>query len=196
MDLARTARPLRTSERRFHLTPLVFAKSPVVFAVHPSVTGIDNITSQQILDIYAGRVVNWRDLGGDNQRIFAVNRETGDSSLALLIKHFPQFSEIDNINAKTLYSTPDAVDALVKHRFTIGYVPLSAIKNTPLKILKLNGVFPSADNVLNGKYPLVTPFSIVYRLTPNELAQAFIDFLFSDEGQLIISQFGAVPVSR
>lgn len=196
IDLARTARPLRDSEKIFQLTSLVFAQSPVVFAVNPSVTDIDNLDQQHIVDIYSGRIVNWRDLGGQNKRIFAVTRENGDSSRALLTKHLPEFGDIKNPKAKTIYSTPETVDALVRHRDTIGFTALSAIKGTRLRVLKLNGIYPSAENILNGKYPLVTPLSIVYRLTPNELSQAFIDFIYSDEGQQIISQFGAIPVKR
>lgn len=196
VDLARTARPLRNNETEQGLRAILFARSPVVFVSHPSVQGVKNIKSQDIVDIYSGRVSDWQALGGQKHRIYAVTRESDDSSINVLKQHIPGFSDLAEVNAKTFYSTPATIEALTNHRFTLGFSSLSAINNTSLHVLKFNNVAPSEQNVADGSYPLVVPFYIVYRDQPTGLAKAFIDFLFSKEGRRIILDFGAVPVSR
>jgi phosphate transport system substrate-binding protein len=95
-----------------------------------------------------------------------------------------------------IFNTPDTVRTLINHRFTLGYVPLSAIKDSDLKVMKLDNVYPAAESVLDGSYPLVVPYYIAYRDEPMGLAKAFIDFIFSDEGRKIIENSGAIPVRR
>jgi phosphate transport system substrate-binding protein len=106
----------------------------------------------------------------------------------------PGFADINSPAAKTVYTTPETVAALAEHKQTIGFTALPAVANTRLKVLKVNGIYPSAENVLNGKYRLAVPFGIVYKGQPKGLAQKFIDFLYSKEGQEIIAATGAVPV--
>ncbi len=196
VDLARTARPLKPNEARLGLKSVLFARSPVVFVTHPSVTDVDNLDSREIVDIYAGQTIDWHEVGGPKHRIYAIMRESDDSSLSVINRFVAGFKDIEEYHAKTFYSTPATVKALVDHRYTLGYTSLSSVKNTPLSILRLDNIAPTAANVNNHSYPLVVPFSIVYLDTPSGLSGAFIDFLFSREGREIIRDFGAVPVER
>ncbi|NOQ45802.1 MAG: hypothetical protein GQ559_03895 [Desulfobulbaceae bacterium] len=82
---------------------------------------------------------------------------------------------------------------LMKHRRTIGYLPISMTVDTDLRILKIDGVYPTTENVRNGKYKLVVPFAFVYRDHLTGLAKRFVDFFDSDEGQHIIKSYGVVP---
>ena len=195
IDLARTARPLSQNEKSMGLSEHVFAYNPIVFVVHPSVTDIDNLNTQEILDIYSGKTKNWAMLGSVDHKIYAVTREPGDSSLTVIHEKLPGFKDIDTSIAKTMYNTPDTVDALKKHRFTIGFATLSEVKNTNLRVLKLDGIFPSIENIINGKYKLVVPLAIVYKEEPSGLARTFIEFLSSKEGKKIITEFGSVAAS-
>jgi phosphate transport system substrate-binding protein len=165
----------------------------VVFVVHPSVADIDNITTEQLIDIYSGKIKDWSQLGIKAGKIYPIMRESGDSSLSVLEEKLPGFANIKNPAAKTFYTTPEAVAALADHKGTIGFVPLSMAVGTQLKILKINGVYPSSENVLDGKYEMLVPFGIVYKKQPKGLAKGFIDFLYSKEGQQIITETGAVP---
>lgn len=193
IDLARVARLLKEDEKKLGLTYQLFARSPVVFAVHPSVADINNITSEQIVGIYSGKITDWSQLGGKAGKIYPIARETGDSSLLVLNEKLPGFADVNNLAAKMVYLTPEAVAVLTGHERTIGYVPLPATMGTQLRILKVNGVYPSIENIRNGKYNLVASFGIVYKDKPKEPAQRFIDFLCSEEGHKIITAMGAVP---
>jgi phosphate transport system substrate-binding protein len=193
VDLARVARPLKMNEEKSGLTYKLFAKSPVVFVINPSVTNIDNITTEQIIGIYSGSIINWQELGIQYGKIYPVTRETGDSSLKIINKNISDFEKISTKVAKTIYNTPQTIDALVRHRNTIGFAPMSAVAGTKLRILKVDGIYPSIENVSNGKYRLVVPLGIVYKEEPAGLTRKFIDFLYSDQGQRIIIENGAVP---
>ncbi|MCJ7602602.1 MAG: substrate-binding domain-containing protein [Desulfobulbaceae bacterium] len=193
IDLGRVARQLTESEEKLGLTYKLFAKCPVVFVVHPSVTHLDNITSEEIVGIYSGKITDWSQLGGETGKIYAVGREPGDSCLIVLNKLIPGFKNITNPTSKMIYNTPDAVKTLIKHHKTIGYLPMSMAVGTDLRIMKVDGIYPSAENVSNGTYKLVVPFALVYRKNLEGLAKRFVDFLDSDEGKRIISTYGVVP---
>ena len=195
-DLARVARPLKDQEQVGGLTYILFARSPVVFVVNPSVAGIDNLTLEDIIRIYKGKVVNWEELGAGAGKIYPITREPGDSSLSVLQENIPDFREMDDSAVKVTYRTPDTVATLTDHINTIGFLPMTAIRGTKLRVMKVGGVFPSAENVNTGRYKLTTPYAIVYKEEPAGLAKAFIDFLFSDEGMKIITEYGAVPVQK
>jgi phosphate transport system substrate-binding protein len=192
IDLGRVARPLTESEGKLGLKYKRFARCPVVFVVHPSINYIDNITSEQIVGIYSGKITDWGPFGADG-KIYAVGREPGDSCLLVLNRIIPGFRNITEPRVKTIYNTPEAVATIMQHRKTIGYLPISMTVGTNLRILKVDGVYPSAENVLNGRYNLVLPFALVYRDGLSGLAKRFVDFLDSEEGKQIIRSYGLVP---
>ncbi len=193
-DIARVARPLNKNEQEAGLTYRLFARAPVVFVVHPEVIGIENITTEEIIKIYSGRINNWNEFGYQVGKIYPINRESGDSCLRVLSEKIPGFADISEPVGKIFYSTQDATDAVVEHKQTIGFLPLPATIGKQIKILKLNGVYPSIENVRSGKYDLTIPFAIVYKGEPKGLAKKFIEFLFSPEAKKIITVSGSVPV--
>lgn len=193
IDLGRVARQLTESEEKLGLNYKPFAKCPVVFVVHPSVTRVDNLTSEEIVGIYSGKITDWSQLGGETGKIYAVGREPGDSSLIVLNKLLPGFKNIAGPTAKIIYNTPEAVKTIMKHRRTIGYVPMSMAVGTEMRILKVDGIYPSAENVSNGTYKFVVPFAFVYREDISGFAKRFVDFLDSAEGKRIVRSYGVVP---
>ena len=179
-DIARVARPLKEHEKELGLIQQVFANTPVVFATHPDVNGIDNITTEQILGIYSGKITDWSQLGAKPGKIYPLTREQGDSALRVLNEMLPGFADVNNPNAKVMYLTPETVAALQGHKQTISFVPLSAVVNTNLKILKVNGIEPSIEKVLSGEYKYLIPLGVVYKGQPQGFTKEFIKFLYSE----------------
>ena len=194
ISLARVARPLKQKEKKFNLTYKPFAKSPIAIVVHPSVTDIDNLNAKQITGIYSGRITDWAQLGAPAGKIYPITRESGDSSKTVLNRLLPGFKEITQPVAKEIYTTPETVEALTEHKNTIGFIPLSMTMGTDLRILKVDGVYPSAENTKCGDYRYVVPFGIVHRGALKGLSKEFVDFPHSREGEKIIQEYGAVPV--
>jgi phosphate transport system substrate-binding protein len=113
------------------------------------------------------------------------------------LKMLPGFADVNTAdNAKVMYLTPETVAALQEHKQTICYVPLSAVAKTNLKILKINGIEPSAKNVLSGEYKYFTSLGVVYKGRPQGFTKEFINFLYSKDAQKIITEMGAVPAKQ
>ncbi len=193
--LARVARPLKEREKQQGLSYLLFARAPVVFAIHPSVEGVDDLTYEQIIAIYTGRITTWGRLGGSpDRKIYVANREAGDSSRRVLETFLPGFRNIRRLVGETVYTTPETVAILRTTPFTIGYVPLSATAGTGLKVPTLNGFAPTGETLESGEYPLAIPLALVWQTEPGAAERLFIDFLLGPEGRRIIETHGAFPV--
>jgi phosphate transport system substrate-binding protein len=197
IELARVARPLTKDEKREGFKAVVFARTPVVFVVHPSVSEIDNITSEQVVGIYSGKVTWWEELGGSRFKVYPVARETSDSSRRVIEEHIPGLKDIEiTPRAKTAYSTPEAVKMIKGHKNTIGYLPMAMAHRSGLRVLKLDGVYPSVENVRNGTYPLSAPLSVVHKEKLRPVARKFTDFLFGSVAIAVIKKYGCVPEKR
>ncbi|MFH0753683.1 MAG: hypothetical protein V2A70_03880 [Candidatus Omnitrophota bacterium] len=122
-------------------------------------------------------------------------REAGDSLRSLIEEHLSGWTSIERFAGEVIYSTPELIDVLVKHKGVIGYAPLSMAKPAGLTIFKLDGVVASPENVARHTYPLLTPFALVWKGELKGVAKDFVDYLFSPQGQKIIMDNGAVPAS-
>lgn len=191
-DLGRVARPLKGSEKGLGLTYLEFARAPAGFVVHPSVEFIDHVTKDEILGIYSGRITHWKALGGPTAKIYPVQREPGETSRKIIEEHLPEFGETE-WKVKTVYSTPEMVETLAHHKYTIGYFSLPMAKGTNLRVLTLDGVAPTPENIEAARYPYVGPFAFVWKGELRGLSKRFVAFVKSPQGQKIIRDFGAIP---
>jgi len=195
-DLGRVARPLSAKEDKLGLTYKNFARTPVVFAVHPSVQSVQNLTDEEIINIYTGTYTHWSQVGGPvKHKIYAINREEGDSSASVLNKEFPGYKNIKKFASKTIYSSPETISTLLKHKYTIGYGTLTMFKNTDMKVISLNKTTPSEENINNGTYKLFLNYGIVYKNEPQGLAGRFLKYLYSPEARKIMLDYGAMTVN-
>jgi phosphate transport system substrate-binding protein len=195
-DLGRIARLVTEKDRKFSLNHVVFAFSPVVFICNANVQKVDNLTYTQIVGIYSGSITSWSQLGGDRGRIYVANREEGDSSRTAIEETVPGFNEIAAFAGEVIKSTPENIGIVEKYKDTIGYGPLSMVKGRRLKVLKVEGIYPSLRNVQSGKYNLFIPFSLVWKGPLKGLSKRFVDFIFSPQGQKITADSGAAPVVK
>jgi phosphate transport system substrate-binding protein len=194
-EVARTARPLKEKEQNGSLIEYPFALSPVVMATHQSVANVDNLSSAQVLGIYAGTLTQWSQVGGLAEPIFPVDREAGDSSRTILEEHMPGFKATESV-AKIFYSTPETVEAISDHQNTIGFMPMVVALTHGLKILSIDGVAPNADSIGKKQYPYFNTFYLISRNEISEAAKAFIDFIYQDEAIRTIRENGLIPIKN
>ena len=149
---------------------------------------VENLTVQQVRDIYAGNITNWADVGGKNRIINPVTRLAGSGSQSAMDK----FMGDTPIGRKSpLAVTGGSIG------FSFRYYLDGMVGSDNVKMLSLNGVYPSAENIQNGSYPVIAQFYAIYRAdNENENIQALIDWLLSDEGQEIIEQCGYVRITE
>ncbi len=188
-NLARVARPLTEEELSHGLHYTLFAQSPVVFVVHPSVTGVKNLSYAQIVSIYSGQITNWQQLGGQDKKIYVVNRESGDSSRTIMDRIIPGFKSIDPFVGKVFYTTSEAREALIKYPDTIGYLPMTMVAGTKLRLLSIDNVVPTSHTVVKGVYSLSVPLALVSRKVRTDMEQEFLNFLFEAAGQEALAGF-------
>lgn len=195
--LARVSRPLTPEEAGKGLSHLVFARDAIVFAVGAGVRARD-LTIRQLADIFSGKIGTWEQVNGGKGPIRVLYRQAGDSDLTRLQETFKEFRDLRFTHGgKALYHDHEMHEMLRKYGNSVGFLTLSTINEsgTTILYLSLDGVAPTKENIVAGRYPLVTEYALVYRkgALPAE-ASGFIDFLFSGEGRKSLSGHGLVPV--
>ena len=149
---------------------------------------VESLTVQQVRDIYAGNITNWAEVGGKNRIINPVTRLAGSGSQSAMDK-FMGDTPIDR--KSPLAVTGGSIG------FSFRYYLNDMVAADGVKMLRLNGVYPSPENIQNGTYPVIAQFYAIYRAdNENENIQALIDWLLSDEGQQLIEQCGYVRITE
>ncbi len=191
--LGRTARPLKKSEISEGIKEIIFAYSPIVFVVNNDEIKA-NFTSQNILDIFSGKIKRFEDITNCaiKGKFYVLRRESGDSSLIVLENNFIWFKDIKNYAGKIIFSSLQTKNILLKYKNTIGYISLANIKDTTLKIINVDNTLPTKENILNGKYKLVTPFALVYKNKLQGIEKQFVEFLKTKEAKEVMQNFGVV----
>ncbi len=194
-DMARIARPLKRKEEINNLHYKLFAISPVVLAANLDSDCITDLSTEQLLGIYQGKINDWSQVKEcGNGKIYVANREPGDSSRSVLEKFVMNFKKIADPVGATVYSTPKLVEILSRHSGTIAYVPLCAIVGAKLEVFSIDGIAPVDVDIIQGRYKLTNPFGLVWKGELGGLSLEFMEFLFSDRAREIIRQAGVVPV--
>jgi phosphate transport system substrate-binding protein len=188
-DIGTCSRQLAGSET--NLNSILIAKDGLAIVVHPS-NSIDNLSREQIRDIFSGKITSWKELGGKDQPIRIITREEGSGTREAFVKMVMGKSRISR---KALNQESNgAVKELVKNDpCGIGYMSLGLVVNE-LKMVSVDGIKPTIDEAKAGKYPLVRPFLFV---TKNEIkpeSQKFIDFVLSSNAQEILRREGLIPI--
>lgn len=194
--LARVARPLKESEEAAGLKYKPFARDVVLFAVGRDVK-VRNLTAAQIVDIFSGKILNWREVGGENAPVRVLTREPDDSSLNVIRDHMTPFRTMEfSTFGKCLYHDYEMVEALTKYRNSIGWLTGSSFHSIRdgAAALALDGVPPTRQNVLAGSYELVEEYALVYKPgNLNGAARGFARFLFSGPGKARMEELGLIP---
>jgi len=145
---------------------------------------VDNLTIDQIRKIYACEYTNWSEVGGANRVINPVTRLEGSGSQTT----FEAFMGDYPIGVKSPFAITGASIG-----FSFRYYMDGIVANDAVKMIALNGVYPSAENIQNRSYPIVAEFYAIYRAdNENENIPVLIDWILSEEGQEIIEKCGYV----
>ncbi len=195
--LARIARPLNSSEVNSGLNSLTFAYTPVVFVANLPEICVDNLSTADIVAIYSGKITSWQALGNcPDHKIYVANREEGDSSRLLIEASFPAFTNITKFAGEVVYSTPETLHIIEDYQYTVGYQPQAMLKNSALTQFSINNLQPTAENLVNNKYPLAVPLGFTWKGDLPDVYRQFVEFMFSSRGQEIIRAHDAIPVPK
>ncbi|GED60048.1 phosphate ABC transporter substrate-binding protein PstS family protein [Brevibacillus formosus] len=161
-------------------------------AVSPQVK-VDNLSKQQLIDIFTGKITNWKEVGGDDMKITLVNRPKSSGTRATFSKFALDGKE--EAEGITEDSSGTVRKIIAETPGAIGYLALSYF-NDSVKALKLDGVEANAENIATNKYPV---WAYEHMYTKGEAtgdAKAFLDFILTDEVQKkTVTELGFLPIT-
>ena len=192
-DIGLSSRALKDAEKEAGLTETVLAYDGIAMIVNPA-NPVEDLSLEQIADIYTGKITNWSEVGGNDSQIVLIGREAGSGTRG-------GFEEIVGVvdacqYRQELSSTGDVITTVAQNPDAIGYASLAAVKDT-VKALKVAGVTPTEATVKDGTYTIQRPFVLATKTGEklNDVAQAFFDYATSAEAGEIITAAGAVPAN-
>lgn len=195
-DIGMASRHLKPEEQpglREHL----LARDGVCFLVHKD-NPVNALSNAQLLDLYTGKIRNWKDVGGLDAPVTVINRADGRSELELFSQYFkvkPEQLKADLVvgdNAqgmKTLAGNPNAIVYM-----SVGTSEYELKLGLPIKILPLDGIAASTKTVADGSFPMGRPLNLVTQPTPSAAALAFIAYAQSPTVHDLVRAQSFVPV--
>jgi phosphate transport system substrate-binding protein len=196
-DIGMASRALTKDEA--DLTPSLLATDGICIILHRT-NPVAALSREQIINIFTGKITNWKELGGKDQKITVVNKAEGRSTLDVFLNYYTlKNSEIkaqvvigDNAQGvKTIIGNPGAIGYV-----SIGTAEFEGENGAALKALPLAGVAASSENVRNGTFPLSRQLTLVTKSAPTGLTKQFIDFARSSAVVDLVKEQHFVPLVR
>jgi len=196
VDIGNASRDIKSSEKEKFPSLQVFtiAYDGIAVVTHPD-TKLDSLSVEQVRAIFAGEITNFKELGGSDATIIVVSREEGSGTRAafedLVMKYKDAAGEkqkkdiferalLQQSNGQVRTTVATAANA-------IGYLSFGFLDDSTSPV-KINGVEPTVANVKNGSYSIFRPLNMLTNGAPSGLAQAFLDYILSADGQTIVAE--------
>lgn len=197
-DIGMSSRALTETESRGLVTD-VLALDGVCFLVHKD-NPVGALDDEQIVGIFTGRIRNWKDVGGRDATIVAINRADGRSEIELFSHHFKvKITDLkgdliagDNEQGiKMIVGNPDGIIFM-----SLGTSQQAAARGEPIKLLPLGGVEATVDNVRAGAYPFARPLLLIRQQDARPLVRELIEFALTPEMRPLVERFSFVPAKE
>ena len=178
-------------------------KEAFVFFVHKN-NPIENLTTEQIKGIYSGEITNWKEVGGKDEKIIAYQRNEGSGSQSMLKRFMDNTpimeaptEQVNDLMSGIIEKVSDYKSTTSSIGFSFRYYVEGIIKNPNIKLIAIDGVKPTIENIQNNNYPIVTSlYAVTYQGNEKEEVQELIDWILSNEGQFIIKETGYTPIKE
>jgi phosphate transport system substrate-binding protein len=191
VDIGNTGRALSPAEiAKYGLKSFAFAIDGVAVVVHPK-NSVTNLTHAQVQDIFAGKITNWKAVGGHDAAIHLYTRDEASGTREVFWGIMLKKGKIAE-SANVVASNGAMKTALAGDADGIGYVSIGHIDAT-IKAPTLDGVVPDQDNAKSGKYPVTRKLYMNAKGEPKGLVADFIAYIQSPEGAQITSASGYIP---
>jgi phosphate transport system substrate-binding protein len=172
-------------EKGIILTAHKIALDGIVTVVHPSMK-INNITVEQLRDIYNGKIKSWKELGGPNRPISIVSRDTSSGTYEVWEEKILKGDKV-RADALLVASNGQAVQTVAQNKFSIGYIGIGYVDKS-VKVLKVEGKTASAKSVRDSSWPIARPLFMYTNGKPAGVIAKFINFMLSKEGQKVVNE--------
>ncbi|MDR2911290.1 MAG: substrate-binding domain-containing protein [Bacteroidales bacterium] len=188
-------------KKNVELKKTVIGKEAFVFFVNAQ-NPVDNLTVEQIQDIYSGNITNWKEVGGNDEEIRAFQRNEGSGSQTAFLSFMKGKKIIEPIEE----NRPGGMGGIVRMvsdygnygnsiGFSFKFFVHLMVNSSEIKILKVNGVYPDIRTIKNGQYPISGDFyAVTNAKNTNENVAKLLDWILSEQGQYLVEKTGYCPV--
>lgn len=174
-----------------------------VFFVHKD-NPIESLTLEQIKGIYSGQITNWSQVGSEDEKIVPFQRNEGSGSQSMLIRLMgdtpiiePDKQTMVGFMGGIIEEVADYQNKSTSIGFSFRYYVEGIIKNPDIKLIAIDGIAPTVENIQNGTYPVIAPvYAVTYEGNDNPHVQELLDWMLTEEGQYIIEQTGYVGLGE
>ena len=201
-DIAMASRPIKFSEKMKikeageEVEEVIVAYDALAVVVHPS-NPVKQLTRKLLEDIFRGKITNWQQEGGEDQKIVVYSRETSSGTY-----EFFKESVLKNKNymagSLSMPATGAIIQSVSQTKGAIGYVGLAyvspRIKTLSVSYNDTHYATPSVENATNKSYPIVRPLYYYYNVKNKNQVNPLLQFILSPQGQDIIKKNGYIPV--
>lgn len=191
VDIGGVSRDLKEEELKQGLVPYTIAWGAVGLVANKNIP-VDNLTTKQAKEILTGKITNWKDVGGPNEPIRVLVSTPGcacrEEFQELVMDKEPYVGVAVISPMKTLSETVKNTPG------SVGPLATAVIEKDKVKIITIDGVGPTPENVKNKKYKASRQVNLVTKGPASGKAKEFIDFMFSAEGQSLVERNGFVRV--
>jgi len=208
IQIANASREMSKEEietaRKGGFTPTRFtvALDAIAVVVNPA-NPVDGLTLRQVSDIYTGKIINWKEVGGEDRPIVLLSRESNSGTHVYFLETVIRLGEKNNgslFSPETLLMpSSEGISVEVRQNpNAIGYDGLGYVTSDQ-KVVAVAGdstspfVFPSAETVKDGTYPIARPLFMYTAGEPTGRLKDYLDWVRED-GQLLIKDLGFVPL--
>lgn len=197
-DIATSSREMKPEERekaavkKIALKEIVVAYDMIVPIVHPS-NPVGNLTAAQLKAIYDGSIKNWKELGGSDETIMVVSRDTSSGTYEIWEERIMNKTKV-RPDALLQASNGAIVSTVAGNKKTIGYVGFGYLGKS-VKALSINGVIGTIESGKSGTFPVSRKLYLyINEGTISPAARSFIDYLTGDRGQEMVKALGFIPL--
>lgn len=197
-DIANSSREIKNEEvslaKSKGVNPKAYtvAIDAIVPIVNPK-NKVQNLTIDQLSQIYQGKITNWKDVGGDNLQIVVISRDSSSGtfeSWGELVLHKAKVTPKAQLQA----SNGAIVQAVSKNRYAIGYIGFGYL-NKSVKALTVNSVQATIQTALSKQYPISRPLYMYTNGEPKGDTANYIKFVLSPAGQKLVAKEGFIPLT-
>ena len=194
VQIGNTGRALKESEiAKYGLETFPFAIDGVAIAVNPA-NSVTSLTKAQIKDVFAGKIVNWKELGGKDAPISLYVREDGSGTRETFEERALD-KGTSTSSANVVNSNGAMKTAIAQDPNAIGYVGIGHLDDS-IRGVTVDGMVPSQANAADGSYTITRLLYMNTKGKPQGLTALFIDYIYSEDGKGFIRSSGYIPLDK
>ncbi|MFG0884720.1 phosphate ABC transporter substrate-binding protein [Vibrio sp. CJQ_6] len=201
-QIAMSSRYLTENEEEESLNSFLLAYDGLAVIVNRA-NPVNNLSREQLYEIYKGTITNWKQVGGSDQKIAVVTREASSGtrysfeSLLGLTKIIKDRLVSDISPNNLVVNSNSMVKTLINHNSqAIGFVSTGSVDKS-VKAIQFEGIDATSKTIAEHKYALSRPFLVLhYSEKASKEAKAFLDFLHSERAKALIVEYGYIPVGE